>query len=57
MHVDDLGQLCLELGGRTDNVTVDAAGPESPTFRELVTAIKVATGRSYDNQLTRHYRG
>jgi hypothetical protein len=44
MHVDDLAQLCLELGARTDNVTVDAVGPESPTFRELVTAIKGATG-------------
>jgi uncharacterized protein YbjT (DUF2867 family) len=44
MHVDDLAQLCLELGGRTDNVTVDAAGPESPTFRELITALRAATG-------------
>jgi uncharacterized protein YbjT (DUF2867 family) len=44
MHVDDLARLCLSLGGLSDNVTVDGAGPESPTFRELVTAIKAATG-------------
>jgi len=44
IHVDDLARLCVELGGRTDNVTVDAVGPDSPTFREVVTAIRTATG-------------
>jgi NADH dehydrogenase len=44
IHVDDLARLCVELGGRTDNVTVDAVGPDSPTFRELVSAIRSATG-------------
>jgi uncharacterized protein YbjT (DUF2867 family) len=42
--VDDLAQLCAELGGRTDSVTVDAVGPDSPTFREIVIAIRAATG-------------
>jgi NADH dehydrogenase len=42
--VDDLASLCVELGGRTDSVTVDAVGPDSPTFREIVTAIRAATG-------------
>jgi uncharacterized protein YbjT (DUF2867 family) len=44
IEVDDLARLCAELGGRTDNVTVDAVGPDAPTFRELVTAIRSATG-------------
>jgi uncharacterized protein YbjT (DUF2867 family) len=44
IHVDDLARLCVELGGRTDNATVDAVGPDAPTFREMVTAIRSATG-------------
>jgi uncharacterized protein YbjT (DUF2867 family) len=42
IHVDDLGRLCVSLGARTDNVTVDAVGPDSPTFREMVLAIRAA---------------
>ncbi len=44
IHVDDLAALCLELGGRTDTVTVDAVGPESVTFRQLVETIRAAVG-------------
>jgi NADH dehydrogenase len=49
IHVDDLARLCVELGARSDgarpgNVTVDAVGPDAPTFRETVTAIRTATG-------------
>ncbi len=44
IHVDDLARLCVELGGRTDNVTLDAVGPDAPSFREMVTAIRAATG-------------
>jgi uncharacterized protein YbjT (DUF2867 family) len=44
IHVDDLARLLVELGGRTDTVTVDAVGPDSPTFREMVNAIRTATG-------------
>jgi NADH dehydrogenase len=44
IHVDDLARLCVELGGRTDNVTLDAVGPDAPAFREMVTAIRAATG-------------
>ena len=44
IHVDDLARLCVELGGRTDNVTLDAVGPDSPAFHEMVTAIRTATG-------------
>ena len=44
IHVDDLARLCVDLGGRADNVTLDAVGPESVTFKEMVTAIRSATG-------------
>ncbi len=44
IHVGDLARLCVELGARTDNVTIDAVGPESVTFKEMVTAIRTATG-------------
>jgi nucleoside-diphosphate-sugar epimerase len=44
IHVDDLARLCLSLGGRADDVTVDAVGPDSPTFREMVLAIRAAVG-------------
>src|ERR1700722_10902415 len=44
IHVDDLARLCLSLGQRTDEVTVDAVGPESPTFREMVLATRAAGG-------------
>jgi uncharacterized protein YbjT (DUF2867 family) len=44
IHVDDLAALCLDLGERSDTVTVDAVGPESIAFRDLVAAIKKATG-------------
>jgi NADH dehydrogenase len=44
IHVDDLARLCVELAGRAGNVTVDAVGPDDPTFREVVTTIRAATG-------------
>ena len=44
IHVDDLARLLVRLGARADDVTVDAVGPESPTFREMVGAIRTATG-------------
>jgi len=44
IHVDDLAALCVELGARTDNPTVDAVGPESVTFRQLVDTIRAAVG-------------
>ena len=44
IHVDDLARLCIELDSRPGNVTVDAVGPESVTFREMVMAIRAATG-------------
>jgi uncharacterized protein YbjT (DUF2867 family) len=44
IHVEDLARLCVGLAARPDNVTVDAVGPESPTFKEMVRSIGEATG-------------
>jgi NADH dehydrogenase len=44
IHIDDLARLCVELGaGHTDTV-VDAVGPQSLTFRELVDCVRTAVG-------------
>jgi uncharacterized protein YbjT (DUF2867 family) len=44
IHIDDLARLCVEAGSATGNTTVDAVGPERPTFREMVDAIRRAVG-------------
>jgi len=44
IHVDDLARLCRQLGGQPDSVTVDAVGPESLAFRDMVLAIRAAVG-------------
>jgi nucleoside-diphosphate-sugar epimerase len=43
IHVEDLARLCVDLGDHQDiNATLDAVGPQSPTFRQLVDAIRTA---------------
>jgi uncharacterized protein YbjT (DUF2867 family) len=44
IHVDDLARLAVTLGAESDNVTVDAVGPESVPFRDMVVAIRKAVG-------------
>jgi NADH dehydrogenase len=44
IHVDDLARLCVRLAQRPESVVVDAVGPESVTFRQLVEAIRAAVG-------------
>lgn len=44
IHIDDLAQLCADLGVRADNITVDAVGPQSIAFLDLVRAIRDAVG-------------
>jgi len=43
-HVDDLAGLCLEHAAKTGNHTIDAVGPERPTFLDLVVWIRDAIG-------------
>jgi NADH dehydrogenase len=45
IHVDDLAKLAIEEGREHRDVTVDAVGPESFTFRDLVQEIGTAIGR------------
>jgi NADH dehydrogenase len=42
--VTDLADLCIRVGGTTDDVTMDAVGPESFTFTDLVSTIIRAVG-------------
>ena len=42
IHVDDLAQLCLEAGRRTEDSVIDAVGPDRPTFNELVSMVRQA---------------
>lgn len=44
IHVDDLVQICVEAAGADRNLILDAAGPETMSFEQLVRAIRHATG-------------
>jgi nucleoside-diphosphate-sugar epimerase len=44
IHVEDLARLCVRLGAGADTVTLDAVGPQSVTFRQMVDAIRAAVG-------------
>ncbi len=45
IYVDDLAQLAVEHGARHDRITVNAIGPETFTYRELVTSIGHLIGK------------
>ena len=45
VHVEDAADLAVRLGGETGNVIMDAAGPETFTFEELVRLTARAVGR------------
>ena len=44
VHVEDLARLAVTVGESTDNMTVDAAGPEVWPFRDLVRLIRDKLG-------------
>lgn len=44
VHVDDLARICQECAHASQDITVDAAGPETFSFRELVAEIRDAVG-------------
>jgi len=44
VHVEDLARICTEAALAETNVVVDAAGPETISFGELVALISRATG-------------
>ena len=45
IYVDDLAQLSVEYGTGTENVTINAIGPETFTYRELVSTIGETIGK------------
>jgi NADH dehydrogenase len=44
VHVDDLAALAVEQGRASEDVILNAVGPERPTFLELVDQIRTAVG-------------
>lgn len=42
IYVDDLAELAVEQGKRTENITIDAIGPETFTYRELAKRVGIA---------------
>ena len=44
VHVDDVARLCVEAGSRRTTETLDAVGPERPTFLALVTLVRDVVG-------------
>jgi uncharacterized protein YbjT (DUF2867 family) len=46
VHVDDLARICTDAGTATGDVVIDAAGPETLPFGELVALIRAAVGSS-----------
>jgi len=46
IHVDDLAELAVAAGKGTENTLINAIGPETFTYRELVTAVGTAIGRT-----------
>ena len=44
VHISDLAHLCVEAGTTSSEATVDAVGPERPTYEELVRDVRAAVG-------------
>jgi len=44
IHVDDFARLAIEQGASRERLTLDAVGPEAPSFAELVGWIKESVG-------------
>lgn len=45
IYVDDLARLAVEQGRGTENVVIDAIGPETFTYRQLIEEIGRAIGK------------
>ena len=44
VHVDDVARICVEAANGSSGVVVDAAGPETMTYREMVERVRAAIG-------------
>src|SRR5258708_5444191 len=46
VHVQDLARICTDAGTATGDIVIDAAGPETMSFGELVALVRAAVGSS-----------
>jgi NADH dehydrogenase len=44
VHVDDVARVCVEAARSTEDFIIDAVGPETMTFEEMVRHIRSAVG-------------
>jgi NADH dehydrogenase len=44
VHVDDVARICVEAGAGPSGLILDAAGPETMSYRELVDRVRAAIG-------------
>jgi NADH dehydrogenase len=44
IHIDDLVEICIDAGNADGDLIADAAGPETIPFKELIRAVRDATG-------------
>jgi NADH dehydrogenase len=42
VHVEDLARICTDAGSATGDIVIDAAGPETMSFRDLVALVRAA---------------
>ncbi len=42
VHVQDLARICTDAGNATGDIVIDAAGPETMAFRDLVALVRAA---------------
>jgi uncharacterized protein YbjT (DUF2867 family) len=42
VHVEDLARICVDAGQADGDIVIDAAGPETMPFRDLVTLVRAA---------------
>ncbi len=42
IHVEDLARICTDAGNATGDIVIDAAGPETMQFRDLVALVRAA---------------
>jgi uncharacterized protein YbjT (DUF2867 family) len=42
VHVEDLARICVDAGNAAGDIVIDAAGPETMLFRDLITLVRAA---------------
>jgi uncharacterized protein YbjT (DUF2867 family) len=46
VHIDDLARICIDAAESSHDIVIDAAGPETMTFRDLVSLVRAAVQSS-----------